>query len=183
MDSNDSHKIFSPTVRTSGAKKQQLYSKLQGAITSEDVLGKDVIDSEGVFIGVSDKFYIDPKNMIILGVSVDKGFLRKGFIISTHYIREVSEHAVFLNMQPSTLHKGKDVIGDDGVHIGKIMGVNLAQDTNSILSIVVRPGLFRKRFVIPNKYIASTRVNVFLNITNPELQEKIKAHPDDWFEK
>ncbi len=188
----DSNKIFSREVRSATEKSlidtknnshnHQLYNKLRGAITSEDVLGKDVIDCDGVFIGVSDKFYIDPKSMAILGISVDKGFLRRGFIISVHYIREVSPHAVFLNMQPSTLHKGKIVFGKSGMRIGKIIAVDLAQDTNQINSITVKTGLWGRRIIIPQKYLESTKTNVFLNITKPELESMIRAAPAEWLE-
>jgi len=182
LNKMDANKIYSQHANNSDAKMSQIANKLHSAITSEDVLGKDVIDSDGVFIGVSDKFYIDPKTMIILGISVDKGFLRKGFIISTQYIREVSTHAVFLNMRPSTLHKGKIVFGKNGARIGKIKHVELAQDTNAIDAIIVKDGLFGKRIRITNNYIASKETNVFLNISKLELDSEMKSNPADWLE-
>ena len=178
MSSSENQEFKRPAL----VQPDKLTSKLQGAITSEDVLGKDVIDSSGVFIGVSDKFYIDPKTMIILGISVDKGFLQKGFIISTQYISEVAKHAVFLNMHPVALHKGKTVFGLNGANIGKIVSVELVQDTNSIKSIIVRRGIFGKRIKISEKYIASTKANIFLNITKLQLDEKMISTPTDWRE-
>ncbi|HLC60341.1 MAG TPA: PRC-barrel domain-containing protein [Candidatus Nanoarchaeia archaeon] len=144
--------------------------KLQGAITSEDVLGKDVIDSNGVYIGVSDKFYLDPRTMQVLGISVDKGFLRKGFVISTNYITEVAKHAVFLNIGPSTLLKGRLVFGLNGAKIGTVASVELAQDTNAVAAIVVKTGFLGMRRVrVPKEYIKSKDKNIFLNITKSEL--------------
>jgi len=149
--------------------------KLRGAITSEEVLGKDVIDTNGVYLGVSDKFYLDPKTMRVLGISVDKGFLRKGFVISTNYITEVAKHAVFLNIGPSTLLKGKLVFGINGTKIGSVASVELAQDTNTVAAIIIKTGfLGMKRLRIPKEYIKSKDKNIFLNITKSELlQNKI----------
>lgn len=152
--------------------------KLRGAITSEDVLGKDVIDMNGVYIGVSDKFYLDPKTMQVLGISVDKGFLRKGFVISTNYISEVTKHAVFLNMGPSTLLKGKLVFGINGARIGKVASVELSHDTNEVAALVVKTGFFGiTRVRISKEYIKSKDKNIFLNITKSELMKNKSFNP------
>jgi len=147
--------------------------KLQGAITSEDVLGKDVIDSGGVLLGVSDKLYLDPKTLNVLGISVDKGFLRKGFVISTEYIEEVASHAVFLNMQPATRMKGMIVFGRNGARIGKVTHVDLVQDTNKVSSIIVKTGFFSSVHV-PARHIKSYDKNVFLSISKSELRDMKK---------
>ena len=110
---------------------------LEGAITSEDVLGKEVIDKNGHILGVSDKLYIEPKTLRVLGISVDKGFLRKGMIISTPYIREVAKHAIFLTIQPFFLLKGKEVFGSHGGRIGKVTSVEAKGNSNDVAAIMV----------------------------------------------
>jgi len=68
------------------------------------------------------------------------------------------------------------------MRIGKIIAVDLAQDTNQINSITVKTGLWGRRIIIPQKYLESTKTNVFLNITKPELESMIRAAPAEWLE-
>ena len=151
--------------------------KLRGAITSEDLLGKDVIDSTGFFLGVSDTLYINPKTMRIMGISVDKGFLQKGFIISINYIQELAKHAVFLNIQPATQLRGTMLVDRNGVNVGKVVRVELIEDTNDISAIFVRPGLFKKNIRIPIKYMKDVQRSTFLSITRDELHKKTQLLP------
>ena len=152
--------------------------KLQGAITSDDVLGKDVIDSKGVFLGVSDKLYIDPKSMAVLGISVDSGFLKKGFIISTQYVHEVVNHAIFLNIQPASSFKGKVVLDCNGTKVGIIKNIELIDDTNDIASFFVKPGFFRRKIRIPVKFMKNLDKSLFLSITKDELYDKVSKAND-----
>jgi len=142
---------------------------LEGSITSEDVLGKNVIDSNGRFLGVSDKLYIEPKTLRVLGVSVDKGFLRKGMIIATHYIREVAKHAIFLNIQPLFLLKGKQVFGCHGGKVGKVTAVEAVRDTNDVAAIMVG------RSRIPMRDIGVIGKNIMLTIPAKDVQVPAKA--------
>lgn len=142
---------------------------LEGAITSEDVLGKDVIDSNGVFLGVSDKLYIEPKTLRVLGISVDKGFLRNGMIIATPYIREVAKHAIFLNIQPLFLLKGKEVFGCHGGKVGKVTAVESVGDTNDVAAIMVG------RSRIPMRDIDVIGKNIILTIPAKDVQVSVKV--------
>ena len=53
---------------------------LDKAITSDDLLGKDVIDLGGKFIGISEKVLIDPDSLDFIGIGVDKGFGKTCYI-------------------------------------------------------------------------------------------------------
>jgi sporulation protein YlmC with PRC-barrel domain len=142
---------------------------IEEAITSEDVLGKDVIDSNGLFLGVSDKIYIEPKTLRVIGVSVDKGFLRKGMIIATPYIREVAKHAIFLNIQPLFLLKGKEVFDCHGGKVGNVTAVEAVRDTNSVVAIMVG------RSRIPVRDIDMIGKNIMLAIPVKDVQVSAKA--------
>jgi len=142
---------------------------IEESITSEDVLGKDVIDSNGLFLGVSDKLYIEPKTLRVLGISVDKGFLRKGMIIATTYIREVAKHAIFLNIQPLFLLKGKEVFDCHGGKVGKVTAVEAVRDTNRVAAIIV--GQSR----IPLRDIGMIGKNIMLTIPVKHVQVLAKT--------
>ena len=62
---------------------------LNEAVTSDDVLGKEVIDADGRFIGITEKVFIHPKELEFMGISVDKGFLKKGLSIASMAINLV----------------------------------------------------------------------------------------------
>src|SRR3989338_7378836 len=112
---------------------------LSKTLTSEDLLGKDVIDFNGTFIGVVEKVLIDPNEMDFVGISVDKGFLRKGLTIGRTYIDKIREHALFLKIRVSYEVKGKIVFDKDGVSIGKVSTIELFENKNEIINIIVRP--------------------------------------------
>jgi sporulation protein YlmC with PRC-barrel domain len=143
---------------------------IMDAITSEDVLGKDVIDAKGAFLGVTDKLYLNPKSMRITGISIDKGFLKKGFIIGSGYIREISEHAVFLNIEPAFQIKGMNVFDKDGAKVGRIDSITLEGDLNSVEEIVVKTSsVGGKKIVIPAASISRIENSAFLNVRREEL--------------
>ena len=143
---------------------------IKDSITSEDVLGKDVLDSRGGFLGVSDKLYLNPKTLKVVGISVDKGFMKKGFLIGSSHIREVTEYAVFLTIEPSFRLKGMMVFGVNGGKIGIVKEVKIAPNTNNILELVVKS--FVKdlgTITIASEYLGRMEQNIFLNITTEQL--------------
>ena len=145
-------------------------SIIKDVITSEDVLGKDVLDSRGAFLGVSDKLYIHPKTLKVVGISIDKGFMRKGFLIGSGHIREVTNYAVFLTIEPSFRLKGMTVFGVKGGKIGTVKAVELVPNTNTIQELVVKSSVKGLGTIkIASEYLARMEQNVFLNITTEEL--------------
>lgn len=138
------------------------------AITSEDILGKDVLDADGVSIGVVDRLYLNPDGIEILGISVDKGFLRDGLVIGTRHIEEITLHAVFLNIRPAFRLHGAHVFDCDGELVGSIKEVALNQEQNQIQELVVKPR-FKKSFAINGSLIERVEENVFLSCYKNDL--------------
>lgn len=147
-----------------------MIENLKGAITSDDVLGKDVIDIEGTFIGVSEKLYLDPTSLHVLGISVDKGFLRKGYVIGSHYIHRISDEVIFLRVLPAFRLRKRMVYDSKGVYVGKVRQVVLFQQTNSLESIIVsRRFLFSKRYSIPVNKIRTVGKLIILDVHKSAL--------------
>lgn len=151
--------------------------ELSNAISSEDILGKDVIDLNGTFIGVVERVMIDPKKLIFMGISVDKGFLKRGLTIGRNYIDRISTHAVFLKIKVTYEIKGKIVFDKDGTNLGTVSSIDLHGVRNEIKFIHVRisrfHSLFKRELVIPSEYIESIGENVILNVKKEQLT-KIK---------
>ncbi len=145
---------------------------VEEAITSADILGKDVVDSRGAFLGVSDKLYVHPKTLKVVGISVDKGFMKKGFLIGSAHIREVMEYAIFLTIEPPFRLRGMTVFGVQGGKIGTVKEVKLMPNTNIIKEIVVKSSIRGLGTItISSEYLGRMEQNVFLNITSEKLLE------------
>ena len=151
--------------------KQNLPSKrlLEHAITSDDLLGKDVIDADGVLIGVTNKLFVDPQSIELLGVNIDKGFLHTGLIVGAEHIAHVTKHAVFLSISPGFQLKGMHVFDVDGALVGSVIGVALTEDYRSISALTVKPSRFKKAFEIPGTAILKVGENVLLSVHKEEI--------------
>ncbi|MGV8130884.1 MAG: PRC-barrel domain-containing protein [Candidatus Pacearchaeota archaeon] len=146
---------------------------LSKTLTSEDLLGKDVIDFDSTIIGVVEKVLIDPKTLDFVGISIDKGFLKKGITIGRNYIEEIKEHAVFLKIRVSYEVKGKKVFDSEGKIIGKVSSLELYENMNKIVNLIVKEDnlLFpSKEILISSRYIKTIGENVMLSIKKEDLK-------------
>jgi len=146
--------------------------EIDESITSDDVLGKDVIDADGRFIGIVEKVFINPNKLDFVGVSVDKGFLKKGFSIGKDLIDRVATHALFLKVSVALEIRGLRVFDKDGKDLGKVVGIALIGSGNDIDAIDV---VGTQKLRIKSKYIERVGYNVLLNIdkqTVMDLQNK-----------
>src|SRR3989338_2113745 len=135
---------------------------LDEAITSDDVLGKEVIDSDGRFIGITEKVFIHPTLLDFVGISVDKGFLKKGLSIGKDFIEKIGSQAVFLNISVAYEIKGMKVFDKNGKKLGKVSGIALKGSGNDIDAITL--SRLTKKWIIPSKMIDKIGYNVILNV-------------------
>src|SRR3989344_827637 len=130
---------------------------LSEAITSEEILGKEVIDIDGDFIGIVEKVLINPKNFDSLGISIDKGFFKRGLTIGKGYIQRVTSHAVFLKINVPYLLKGKTVFDKHGKKVGLVSSIDLHGAQNRIKHLHVKLHvlfpLLKREIAIPNNLI------------------------------
>ena len=145
-------------------QKHLLQSVNEELISADDILGKDVIDDEGEYIGVTDKLFFEKKSLDFIGLSVDKGFLKTGLVIGKSYIREVTEHAVLLNTRPLYRLVGMKVFDKNGKELGHVDDVELADGKNELSAIHVKKNNFSKGTRIPADVIARVENNIILSI-------------------
>ncbi len=141
---------------------------LDEAVTSDDILGKDIIDVDGKLIGVTEKVFIHPNSLDFIGIEVDKGFLRKGFSIGKDYIERIAKNAVFLNVKVAFEMRGMDVFSSLGEKVGKVSDVELVGNKNEIKSIHVKAE--GKDIIVPRNFVDKVEHGVFLNIKKNELE-------------
>lgn len=148
------------------------------AITSEDLLGKEVIDAEGGVIGVAEKIFIDPISLDFVGISIDKGLIRNGLSIGKNYISKITEHAIFLKIKVAYDIKGMTVFDKDGKKVGIVRSIDLQGNKNKIKSIYVKTNfslsIFKKEVNIPSSHIKNIGDNVILNVTRKMLLKSEK---------
>jgi uncharacterized protein YrrD len=144
---------------------------LEGAITSDDILGKEVIDVDGRIIGIAEKIFIDSHKFNLIGIDIDKGVLKKGLTIGKNYIRKITPHAIFLNISVAYELKGMLVFDIDGAEVGKVIKVGLRGARNIIKDITVRRGMFGS-LIIPRKHIDRIGGNIFLKVNVADLEPK-----------
>lgn len=142
---------------------------LDNAITSEDVLGKRVIDAAGRFIGVSEKVLIDPNDLTLLGISIDKGVLYKSIVIGKGYVERVTQDAIFLKVPVAFEIKGMTVFDKEGEQMGTVKEITLYEMRNDIKEIKVKTSLFSDLLIIPAGAIDVIGTNVILKINKKEL--------------
>ena len=142
---------------------------LSGAVTSDDMLGKDVIDSAGSFIGVSEKVFIDPSSLDFIGISVDKGFLRKGLLIGKDYIDRIAPHAIFLKIRVAYEIINMLVFDKDGKKVGSVVKVELLENKNQINALYVSAGAGGRKIIVPFDLIENIGYNVVLKATRDEV--------------
>lgn len=150
------------------SSKDTFGKNLEGSITSDDILGKEVIDIDGSFIGIVEKVFFDKKELDFIGIAIDKGILSKGLTIGKGFIERVAEHAVFLNISVAYEIKGMIVFDKEGKKIGIVNKVNLKGTSNEIDFLEVKMGI-GKSINIPAGYILSIGNNVFLKIDKKDI--------------
>ena len=135
---------------------------LNNTVTSDDVLGKEVIDSEGEFLGVVEMLHLDPNLVEVAGITIDKGFLKSGLVIGKDYIERIAPHAIFLKIRPFFKLKGMIVFDSLGEKIGVVSKAVLQENKNQIESLLVNVSSLGREVLIPADLIKSIGENVFL---------------------
>ena len=151
---------------------------LERSITSEDILGKEVIDKEGKFIGVVEKVLLDPLQMEFIGIEIDKGFLKNGFSVGKSYLEKITEEAVFLNIRIIYELRGMKVFDKLGEELGHVSKIELYGNKNKLKKIYVKKGfIFGKLLEISPDLIETMGHNIILSVEKRQLVEIEKENP------
>ncbi|MFP4403437.1 MAG: PRC-barrel domain-containing protein [Candidatus Woesearchaeota archaeon] len=147
-------------------EEKELFDKF--IITSDDILGKDVIDSKGNLIGIITKLHIDKKKKKIIGMSIDTGFLKATLFVGINLIINFGIDTVFISHTPKTKYLGLLVFDRKGDYIGKIVNVAMIDENKEIDYLIVKTKFFKK-ITINNKNIKLIGRNIILNDLKKEI--------------
>ncbi|MBX4212148.1 PRC-barrel domain-containing protein [Candidatus Pacearchaeota archaeon] len=140
------------------------------AITSDDILGKEVIDMNGEFLGIVETLFIHPDKIELMGIQIDKGFLKSGLIVGKDHILKVTPHAVFLKIKPALNVKGLKVFDSEGKDVGTVTGLIVKPGTNEIEHLTLYSSFFKRKIVINSDLINFIGYNVFLTDKRENLK-------------
>ena len=135
---------------------------------AKDLVGLRVLTTSGRKLGTVREVRLS-KTHAFDGVVVKKGLLgRKRYICKT-YIKEVSDKAILLSIEPATTHEGRKVVSVDGKVFGKVIKLHRVEYTNQIHSLLVRRRLHK--VTIPFSHVKLLGKSVILK-KNYELARK-----------
>lgn len=98
---------------------------MKKTITSDDILGKDAVDTDGEVLGVVMKMHIDKIKKNITGITVDSGFMKPDIFVGINFIKNFGVDSVFLSRMPTEKLKGVDVLTPKGELIGVVKDVKV----------------------------------------------------------
>jgi sporulation protein YlmC with PRC-barrel domain len=149
-------------------EKEDLFEKF--IITSDDILGKDVVDSKANLIGVINKLHIDKKEKKIIGMSIDTGFLKPNLFVGINLIMNFGIDTVFISHTPRTKYLGLSVFDIKGNYIGMVKNVIMKNQNKEVEKVIIQVSLLKK-IEIENEKIKVLARNIILNIEKKEIPD------------
>jgi len=140
-------------------------------ITSDDILGKEVVDIDGGIIGVTQQLIIDKTSKKIKGVLVDQGFMKPDIYIGINLIKNFGVDAVFLNKSPIKKLKGLEVFDKDGKKVGLVDSIE--EKRNKLESIIIKKSSLSSKYHIKKNKIKTIGFSIILSEKESQLK-KIK---------
>lgn len=104
-------------------------------ITSDDILGKDVLDPEGAVLGVVSRLHFEEDPYTLTGVTVDQGFGYPDLYIGMSHVESVGVDAMFLSSRPLMNLTGRPVYDRSGAYLGDVEDVQMLDEEESALII------------------------------------------------
>jgi len=131
-------------------------------ITSDDILGKDVVDTDGGIIGVVQQIRIDKNSKKMIGVVIDQGFMKPDLFLSLEIIKNFGIDSVFLSRSPKPKIKGLDVYDKLGKKVGFVFDIEENPKKDTLKAILLKKSHLGKSYKIKSKDIKRIGFNVIL---------------------
>lgn len=131
-------------------------------ITSDDILGKDVVDTDGEVIGVVQQIRIDKNSKKMIGIVIDQGFMKPDLFLSLEIIKNFGVDSVFLNRSPKPKIKGLDVYDKLGKKVGFVFDIEEDSKKDTLKAILIKKSHLSKSYKIKSKDIKTIGFNILL---------------------
>jgi len=140
---------------------------MKDIITSDDILGKDVVDVDGEIIGIVQQLQIDRKSKHIVGILVDQGFMKPDLLVGFKFVKNLGVDTIFLNQSPIPKLKGLEVYDSHGKKVGYVDHV--MEDKGHITAILLKKSQFGKTFFMKSKFIKTIGFSMILRKPAAEI--------------
>ncbi len=135
-------------------------------ITASDLVGKKVIDREGIEYGKIKHIHISQDTLTVSGVTIHQGF-NKDYFLSEDYIDKFTKETLLLSRPP--IRTGIPVIDIDGHKIGKVKRLHKNHDTNQLDSIEISDGILHSK-VVSKAEVWGIGEKLILGVTKEEFK-------------
>ena len=136
-------------------------------ITASDLIGKKVIDREGIEYGKIKHIHLSQDTLTVTGVTIHQG-LNKDYFLSEDYIDKFTKETLLLSRPP--IRTGIPVIDIDGHKIGKVKRLHKNHDTNELDSIEISDGLLHSK-VVSKSEVWGIGEKLILGMTKEEYKK------------
>ena len=136
-------------------------------ITASDLVGKKVIDREGIEYGKIKHIHISQDTLTVSGVTIHQGF-NKDYFLSEDYIDKFTKETLLLSRPP--IRTGIPVIDIDGHKIGKVKRLVKDNETNQLQSIEVTDGILHTK-IVSTTDVWGVGDKVTLKLTKQQFKE------------
>jgi sporulation protein YlmC with PRC-barrel domain len=123
------------------------------------IIGKRIISKDAEVISKVKDVIIKDFNLV--GITFKKGF--KTIYLDKKYIDAINDNAVMLNVDLSINLVGKDVIDKNGEIVGRVKKIFRKNNSNLLVEMVVKKGLFGKEKTISMSAISKISEKIILN--------------------
>lgn len=145
-------------------------SPMEKTTNLKTLINSRVISKTGSVVGRVRSIHINPINLGLEGICVDRSLGKKDVYLGSSYIDRATNEGIILTIEPSILLVGKRVLDKNGKGIGLVKSINRKNHTNEVQSVVVS-SLFKKDFVIPWNFINQT-THVLVILPSHNVKQK-----------
>ena len=132
-------------------------------ITTDDILGKEVIDHNGKRIGVITKLHLKRSDKKLIGITIDPGFVSSDVFVGIDFVENFGKNVIMLNKTPQVAYIGLKIFREDGVYVGKIIGIDLKNNELNKIEFKYSKKLFKnKTEVIDKSFVKEIGYNIIL---------------------
>ncbi len=131
-------------------------------VGASSVIGKGVVDARGEELGTVKELHLDPENLTVEGIRLDKGLFQGKDYVGKEYIANMAGEKLLLSVTPLSEYLGMEVLDKKGERVGVVRDINRARKTNNLYSITVerkqRPDL-----IVMEDFIENVGERIMLN--------------------
>lgn len=139
-------------------------NEMDNIVVDKSLLGSKVLAKNGENIGFLDAIFLDPKELCIKAIQINKGLLKYNHYIGRKYIEQLGPKGVILKILPLEDLIGKKVFDASVKEIGKVVDIKKVEGANKLISISVSSGIGKDNIIILTGDIKEIGESILLNV-------------------